>query len=213
MVEKWTRIAFSDTLSGSGAGGGSQGGAIIEIDNIPAKEHLLIIGHGVGTGNHRLGLKFNDDTGNTDTNYSYAYQEGGSYNASATTNKIILTGHTSNDTDETTTGWCNVHNTKLYEKTCRSIHTSSNEGGAGTAPIMEWNFGKWTNATEQITKIKMFNIEDGTLTAGTSLTVYGADDQGTSPLYPNLSNGTLFEESDTGKILMFDGTDTWNEVT
>jgi len=32
-------------------------------------------------------------------------------------------------------------------------------------------------------------------------------------VYPNLSNGTIFEESDTGKIYMFDGTDTWNEMT
>ena len=31
--------------------------------------------------------------------------------------------------------------------------------------------------------------------------------------YPNLTNGTIFEESDTGKHYMFDGTDTWNEVT
>jgi hypothetical protein len=30
---------------------------------------------------------------------------------------------------------------------------------------------------------------------------------------PNLPNGTIFEESDTGKIYMFDGTDTWNETT
>ena len=31
--------------------------------------------------------------------------------------------------------------------------------------------------------------------------------------YPSLPNGAIFEESDTGKIYMFDGTDTWNEVT
>jgi len=31
--------------------------------------------------------------------------------------------------------------------------------------------------------------------------------------YPNLSNGTIFEESDTGKHYMFDGTSTWNEIT
>ena len=30
--------------------------------------------------------------------------------------------------------------------------------------------------------------------------------------YPNLPNGAIFEESDTGKHYMFDGTDTWNEV-
>ena len=30
--------------------------------------------------------------------------------------------------------------------------------------------------------------------------------------YPNLSNGTIFEESDTGKHYMWDGTSVWNEM-
>jgi hypothetical protein len=30
--------------------------------------------------------------------------------------------------------------------------------------------------------------------------------------YPNLTNGTIFEESDTGKHYMFDGSQTWNEM-
>jgi hypothetical protein len=33
-----------------------------------------------------------------------------------------------------------------------------------------------------------------------------------TPAYPNLPNGALFEESDTGKIYMFDGTSAWNEM-
>jgi len=31
-------------------------------------------------------------------------------------------------------------------------------------------------------------------------------------VYPNLPNGTIFEESDTGKHYMFDGTSAWNEM-
>jgi len=31
-------------------------------------------------------------------------------------------------------------------------------------------------------------------------------------VYPNLPNGAVFEESDTGKIYMFDGSQTWNEM-
>jgi len=33
-----------------------------------------------------------------------------------------------------------------------------------------------------------------------------------SNTYPNLTNGTIFEESDTGKHYMFDGTSAWNET-
>tara|TARA_B100000949_G_scaffold109538_1_gene97042 strand:- start:2033 stop:2641 length:609 start_codon:yes stop_codon:yes gene_type:complete len=48
--------------------------------------------------------------------------------------------------------------------------------------------------------------------AGGTYAVYGATDNTTTYTYPNLTNGTLFEESDTGKIYMWDGTNTWNEV-
>ena len=47
--------------------------------------------------------------------------------------------------------------------------------------------------------------------AGGTYAVYGATD--TTYTYPNIPNGAIFEESDTGKHYMFDGTDTWNEVT
>jgi len=30
--------------------------------------------------------------------------------------------------------------------------------------------------------------------------------------YPNIPNGAIFEESDTGKHYMFDGSQTWNEM-
>ena len=33
-----------------------------------------------------------------------------------------------------------------------------------------------------------------------------------TPVYPNLTNGAIFEESDTGKHYMFDGTSAWNEM-
>ena len=48
-------------------------------------------------------------------------------------------------------------------------------------------------------------------TAGSSLTVWAHVDGTTN--YPNLTNGTIFEESDTGKHYMFDGTSAWNEIT
>jgi hypothetical protein len=44
--------------------------------------------------------------------------------------------------------------------------------------------------------------------------VFGADDAPTTPVYPNLVNGAIFEESDgTGKHYMWDGSTTWNEIT
>jgi len=42
------------------------------------------------------------------------------------------------------------------------------------------------------------------------VTVWGADDA--ALVYPNTPNGTIYEESDTGKHYMFDGTSAWNEM-
>ena len=40
----------------------------------------------------------------------------------------------------------------------------------------------------------------------------GLTNQAGTNVTPNLPNGTIFEESDTGKHQMWNGTDTWNEM-
>jgi len=49
-------------------------------------------------------------------------------------------------------------------------------------------------------------------TAGSYVFDYTGDVRISTTAYPNLTNGTIFEESDTGKIYMFDGTSAWNEM-
>ena len=105
--------------------------------------------------------------------------------------------------------WCtgNIENQSgvwkfMNMQTCGSKGTSSSDGV---------QFGRNTgvlNNTGQITTIKIVN----TLLAGSSITVYGADDTGSGTTYPNLPNGTTFLTSDTNKLYMWNGTDTWNEV-
>jgi len=60
--------------------------------------------------------------------------------------------------------------------------------------------------TGTISDIKFWNAT--TSTSGTPTKTFSFINSN-----PNLTNGTLFEESDTGKHYMFDGTDTWNEIT
>jgi len=85
--------------------------------------------------------------------------------------------------------------------------------GPDSDDVVHRNFNNGVlNETGQITKIKM----DGNLgnhLAGSSITVYGADDTGTGTAYPDLPNGATFLTSDTNKLYMFDGTDTWNLVS
>ena len=53
-------------------------------------------------------------------------------------------------------------------------------------------------------------IYDGQTSATTATYTFNFSD--IPAVYPNLTNGTIFEESDTGKHYMFDGTSTWNEM-
>jgi len=93
-------------------------------------------------------------------------------------------------------------------------HFVYGDAGAGNAPQRTEIVGKWTDTTNQIRRIQFWDGgQSGSWGSGTKITVWGTDDQGTTPFYPNLSNGTIFEESDTGNHQMFDGTDTWNEIT
>ena len=96
------------------------------------------------------------------------------------------------------------------EKQCMTRVTKASDGDSSTVSIAH-GFGTW-NDTAQITKIT-WSAEGQTLVSGGKLVVWGADDAELTPVYPNIPNGAIFEESDTGKHYMFDGTDTWNEMT
>ena len=67
------------------------------------------------------------------------------------------------------------------------------------------------------------NLQTATQTVGSSsrtlsaklynLQIWNGVTSVPAPVYPNLKNGTTFLTSDTNKLYMWDGTDTWNEVS
>jgi len=85
---------------------------------------------------------------------------------------------------------------------------SAATGGGNTPNRKESNF-KWVNTSNQINIVQSYGWNTISYAI---LTVWGSDDVGTD-VYPNFSNGAIFEESDTGKHYMWDGSSTWNEVT
>ena len=62
-----------------------------------------------------------------------------------------------------------------------------------------------------ITSIQI-NMGSGNLDANSEITVYGSEGTEIPATVFYAIAGTIFEESDTGKHYMWDGTDTWNEV-
>ena len=68
-----------------------------------------------------------------------------------------------------------------------------------------------TSLDTQITSIQIHNSGSGSFDNPVEIQVWGTDTFTTSDA--KAVNGTIFEESDTGKIYMFDGASAWNEVT
>jgi len=118
-------------------------------------------------------------------------------------------------TPTATTYWIELKRTSATAATC-SIYTNSDfstgqQGSTVTRTITSsldglrylslWALMQTSSGNNyNNVSIKWFKFWNGVTTA-------------TATSYPNLTNGTIFEESDTGKHYMFDGTSTWNEVT
>ena len=97
-------------------------------------------------------------------------------------------------------------------KICESVCCLEMDSGS-TYPRITQNWGRFAG-TDQIKRVQVINDNAGTLDMAqySSITVWGATPAPAND-YPNLPNGVIFEESDTGKHYMFDGTSTWNEMT
>ena len=95
---------------------------------------------------------------------------------------------------------------------------------SGSSAYMNYGCGKFCgtsgNPSAAITSIQIssWNISTASGTGsqyfgeGSKITILGAGDGTTTYTYPNIPNGAIFEESDTGKHYMFDGPSAWNEM-
>ena len=94
------------------------------------------------------------------------------------------------------------------QKLAVASHTSMQDPTATDSRWYTW----MTNTADDLLGLRIIK-ESGKsdFTSGSSLTVWAQDDGTTN--YPNLTNGTIFEEQDTGKFYMWDGTSAWNEIT
>lgn len=175
-----------------------------------AKKHLRIIfvGNSSSSSGADMTVRFNDDSGS-----NYRQRTGymnGSTDDGGQTGSDFRSGFTLSPNGYAVWEFINILD---REKLGIGMGQYSN-AGEGNKPSEREQIAKWFRTDRQITKITLRREgdTDGVVPIHT-ITVYGADDQPTTPFYPNLPNGAIFEEQDTGKHYMFDGTDTWNEVT
>jgi len=195
MASSWERLA-SVTLGSAGD--------ILSSGTFTAKKHLRVEFLTIpdSTANPRVTL--NNDSG---SNYTRRRQEDYGSDDASTSNAFVDFGR--NGT-ELVFGSLNIINIANEEKLVISHSTSSNGNGAENAPKSGEIVWKWVNTSDQVTSVVVTNSISGNFAVGSTITVWGADDAPFS--YPNLPNGAIFEESDTGKHYMWDGTDTWNEM-
>ena len=74
--------------------------------------------------------------------------------------------------------------------------------------------GKWKGGSQIVKITSELEFGNEIIQSGSSMTVWGADDAPTTPVYPKLQDGTIYEEQDTGKIYIWNlSTNTWSEIT
>ena len=211
-----TRIQLVNDASGSfGAGSyitvlGSKEPATaddITVSGFTAKKNLKVQLFAEGTGGTiNCNMTFNNNTDQT-----YAIRE--SVNGGTDTTNINLS-NTDNLTG-TVTGsiYADVDITNISDKEKLFISEGMESvSGSGTAPERKELVGKWVKTDQQITTIKANNGGTGSYKEGSQLIVWGSDGA-SDTTYPTLVGGYIFEESDTGKHFMYDGTNTWTEIS
>ena len=92
-----------------------------------------------------------------------------------------------------------------------SITMSLSDGSADASNTGDWTC-KW-DSDDQVNCIRLLDSNTDTgIDTGSTITVYGSVTEVLSYTYPNIPEGTIFEESDGTNHYMWKGTDTWNEV-
>ena len=197
MASSWERLA-SVTLSSTGD--------TLSTGTFTAKEHLRVNFITMPSGNANPKVRFNNDSG---SNYSRRRQEDFGTESTSASDSEVDYGRGGGDVVYASLDIINIGN---KEKLVESQSSVSNGDGTGNAPKSGEIIWKWINTSDQVTRIDVINTADGDFAVGSTITVWGADDQASTPVYPNLPNGSIFEDSTDGKHYMWDGTSAWNEM-
>ena len=197
MASSWERLA-SVTL-GSAA-------ATINSGTITAKTHLKFTFDLVpdGSTNTEPDMRFNSDSGD---NYAMTYAVNGAVDvARAPRDRLYVVGDTGGNANP---AYCTgtIINISDQEK---HVTTHSVRGATGnTVPQRRELMGRYVppSLTTQITSIQIVDTDSNNLGVGSSIIVWGADDQVVTAKdkssITNMALGTRYEEVDTRKLFRF----------
>ena len=159
----WAKNGTSNTLSGTSDD--------CDITDLTAKKFNQILFHKIPSGNARAYTTFNDDNG---TNYAERYSlNGGTDGTLTSSSKFVSVGYYY--PANTSFGVAYFINIATKEKLLISFLIDDNGSGSSISPIRVQLVGKWTNTSNQVTRIDQNNDHTGDYTTGTNLTALGTD--------------------------------------
>ena len=207
MVSGWERVAPAVVVADSATA------STLTTGTFGQYKYLKIICYCNAVSSTTIKMQFNADD---DENYSARDLRLDAGTGSRSTTTAIEQTDTDNLVDGGTGNlYCTVTvvNEPLKEKLCYSKGLTTGTGSTDEIALRDVAF-KWDrtsgsgtdDAASYITKVTANALFD----EKSSLVVFGANDL--TLVQPSLPNGATFLTSDTNKLYMWDGTDTWNEV-
>lgn len=146
-------------------------GDTITVNSIPARKHLRIIVTLVPSGAVGGFLRFNNDATST-------YSNRNSSNGAADATQVSQTGIYAIDASanaELKYSVIDVLNIATLEKLVISSTIEGGTAGASNAPQKREGAGKWTNTSNQITRVDVVNTQAGDFAVGSEVIVLGHD--------------------------------------
>jgi len=210
----WERLAFVNTRTQT-----TNANDTLDTGTFSARKYLHIESfYKYSSGGNDPFYRFNTDIDPSTHATSYAWSRNTDNATESNTGTGGNSGFIVNDVGSGKIIFDRVDITNVLNQEKQGIgrsHYAGDEAGSGNTddsadPHWREYTAKWINTTEQITRVRII-VGSGYLESGACMTVWGAD--AASPTTFNYPNGTIFEESDTGKHYMFDGTSAWNEIT
>ena len=145
----------------------------ITVNNIPARDNLMIIPHVYDEGSNQVygQGRFNNDSGN---NYANRWSRNGGSDSTNTSQSEMITYFAGSAYGEF--GVFEMANIANQEKILIDHGVAADASGAGTAPKRHEGVHKWANTSDQVTRFDYINGGGGTFGTGSEVVVLGYND-------------------------------------
>ena len=170
----------------------------ITVSSLANKRYYMILRSVKGTtvGGAQSVSRFGSGSIDTGSNYATRYNDNGGTDGTYTSGSFMLDGYDGNPE----LGVHYIANYSTKEKLMTGNLVSQNTAGAGTAPNRREQASKWTNTSNPIDIINLFNNGGADFDTGSELVVLGWDpsDTHTTNFWEELYSGSGASGMDTG---------------